>query len=138
MPRYRHLHPQGPTRSVFGCAERAISQLQSYGTKRILRDGDAEHHQVPERSVLSIPLSAALVVPWALDASGQALVYVYARETREQADLAKDYIKSLKKEANIVYPAGKEPQTSSTVSKTKQNQPKTEEPEKPENKPATE
>ncbi len=57
---------------------------------------------------------------------------------KKQADFAKDYIKSLKKEANIVYPAGKEPQTSSTVSKTKQNQPKTEEPEKPENKPATE
>ena len=58
---------------------------------------------------------------------------------KKQADLAKDYIESLKKEANIVYPAGKEPQASSTtVSKTKQNQPKTEEPEKPKNKPATE
>jgi len=48
----------------------------------------------------------------------------------KQADFAKDYLESLKKEANIVYPAGKEPQaSSSTVSKTKQNQPKTEEPD---------
>lgn len=57
---------------------------------------------------------------------------------KKQGDVVKDYIESLKKEANIVYPAGKEPQTSSAVSTTKQNQPKTEEPEKPENKPATE
>jgi hypothetical protein len=26
-----HLHPQGPPRSVFGCAEKAIEGLQSYG-----------------------------------------------------------------------------------------------------------
>jgi magnesium chelatase family protein len=37
-PRYWHLHPQGPTRSVFGCAEKAVGRLQSYGKKRILRD----------------------------------------------------------------------------------------------------
>ena len=34
----------------------AVGRLQSYGKQRILRDRNAEHHQVPERSVLSIPL----------------------------------------------------------------------------------
>src|SRR6476659_7370067 len=56
MPRHWHLYPQGPTRWVFGCAAKAVGRLQSHVQKRILRDLDAEHHQVPERSVLSIPL----------------------------------------------------------------------------------
>ena len=46
-------------RSVFGWAQKAVGQLQSYGKKRILHERNAEHHQVPERSVLSIPLDAA-------------------------------------------------------------------------------
>jgi parvulin-like peptidyl-prolyl isomerase len=56
---------------------------------------------------------------------------------KKQGEFAKEYLESLKKEASIVYPAGKEPQTSSAPT-TKQNQPKKEEAEKPENKPATE
>ena len=52
VPRHWHLHLQGPTHSVFGCAEKAIRHLQSYGKQRILRDRNAEHHQEPERSVL--------------------------------------------------------------------------------------
>ena len=32
--------------------KKAIGRLQSYGKQRILRDRNAEHHQVPERSVL--------------------------------------------------------------------------------------
>ena len=47
------------SRSVFGWAQKAVGQLQSYGKKRILHERNAEHHQVPERSVLSIPLDAA-------------------------------------------------------------------------------
>jgi hypothetical protein len=38
MPRHYHLHPQGPNRWVFGCAEKAVGRLQSYGEKRILSE----------------------------------------------------------------------------------------------------
>ncbi|UCE98623.1 MAG: peptidylprolyl isomerase, partial [Planctomycetota bacterium] len=57
----------------------------------------------------------------------------------KQGDFAKDYLESLKREANIVYPAGEEPQASSIIiPTTKQGTPKTEEPDKPEDKPPTE
>jgi len=36
--RREHLHPQGPRRSIFGRAERAVGQLQAYGKKRIFGD----------------------------------------------------------------------------------------------------
>src|SRR5262249_39573390 len=62
MPRHWHLHPPGPTHSLFGCAEREVGRLQSYGKQRILGEGNAEHHQVPERPVLSIPLGTKFIV----------------------------------------------------------------------------
>ena len=43
-------------RSVFGCAEKAVGQLQSCGKKRILCERNARPPQVLERSVLSFPL----------------------------------------------------------------------------------
>src|SRR3989337_948130 len=56
MPRYQRSHAQGPSRSVFGCAEKAVGQLQSRGKKRILCERNARPPQVLERSVLSFPL----------------------------------------------------------------------------------
>src|SRR3972149_6647655 len=56
MPRYQRSHAQGPRRSVFGCAEKAVGQLQSCGKKRILCERNARPPQVLERPVLSFPL----------------------------------------------------------------------------------
>ena len=43
------FHAQGPSRSVFGCVEKAVGELQSRGQKRILRERNAGPPQILEQ-----------------------------------------------------------------------------------------